>query len=100
MQSQQQTHLMHLKSVESTGYYGTSSVEAYDDYNRDCNDDLKQPLSNLSQQQPSVNQPQPQTSQLSKLMSFALHLPIPEGDEYQHERNQRFVILYGFGSKK
>jgi hypothetical protein len=96
----QQPHLFHMKSVDSTGYYAAPSIETYDDYNRDYTEDLKQPLSNISQQQSTTVNNTTSTQQLSKLMSYALHLPIPEGDAYQHERNQRFVILYGFGNKK
>ncbi|CAF0769772.1 unnamed protein product, partial [Brachionus calyciflorus] len=39
-------------------------------------------------------------SQTSKLAVFVLNLPMPHTQTYQHERNQRFVLLYGFGSKK
>ena len=28
------------------------------------------------------------------------HMPLPQNEKFQHERNQRFVVLYGFGSKK
>jgi hypothetical protein len=105
----QQPHLGHQKSSDSAGYYAAPSIEAYDEYNRNYTDDLKQPMSNcvsqLQHQSNAANQPttvqQPAAAvQLSKLTSYALHLPIPEGDAYQHERNQRFVILYGFGNKK
>lgn len=37
---------------------------------------------------------------LSKMASFVLHFPIPHFQVFQHERNQRFVVLYGFGSHK
>jgi hypothetical protein len=37
---------------------------------------------------------------MSKLATFVLHIPIPDTERFQHERNQRFVVLYGFASKK
>jgi hypothetical protein len=37
---------------------------------------------------------------LSKLATFVLHFPIPQSQNYLHERNQRFVVLYGFGTNK
>ncbi len=37
---------------------------------------------------------------LSKLAVYVLHFPIPQIPQFQHERNQRFVVLYGFGTKK
>lgn len=41
-----------------------------------------------------------QLKPMSKLALIVLHLPIPHNNQFQHERNQRFVVLYGFGSKK
>lgn len=37
---------------------------------------------------------------MSKMASFVLHFPIPLSPVFQHERNQRFVVLYGFGANK
>jgi hypothetical protein len=37
---------------------------------------------------------------LSKLAMYVVHFPLPQTEQFQHERNQRFVVLYGFGSKK
>lgn len=39
-------------------------------------------------------------SSMSKMASFVLHFPVPQSQVFQHERNQRFVVLYGFGSNK
>ncbi len=43
---------------------------------------------------------QQQLKPMSKLASFVLHLPVPATNQFQHERNQRSVVLYGFGVKK
>lgn len=40
------------------------------------------------------------STQVSKFAVFVLNLPVPQTQNYTHERNQRFVLLYGFGSKK
>lgn len=37
---------------------------------------------------------------MSKMALFVMHLPVPQSMQFQHERNQRFVVLYGFGCKK
>jgi len=37
---------------------------------------------------------------MSKLALFVQHLPVPHSNHFQHERNQRFIVLYGFGGKK
>ena len=37
---------------------------------------------------------------MSKMATFVLHIPLPQSTLHQHERNQRFVVLYGFGAKK
>lgn len=37
---------------------------------------------------------------MSKLAQYVLHIPVPQTQRFQHERNQRFVVLYGFGAKK
>jgi hypothetical protein len=67
------------------------------------------PRSNLSQsikfvQSNKSNSKMQKANQLQKPMSklaiYVLHFPIPETIQFQHERNQRFVVLYGFGSKK
>ncbi len=97
------SHLQHQKSIDSTGYFTASSIEAYDEFNKsnEINEDIKPPLSNIpQQQQQQKDQINQSSSQLSKLAIYAMHLPIPEGDAYQHERNQRLVTLYGFGTKK
>jgi hypothetical protein len=39
-------------------------------------------------------------NQLSKLTNIVLNLPLPQNDAYQHERNQRSIILFGFGTKR
>lgn len=49
-----------------------------------------------SDQPPTVKTLKP----LSKLAYFVLHLPLPTANVFQHERNQRFIILYGFGDRK
>ncbi len=41
-----------------------------------------------------------QLKPMSKLATFVQHLPVPQSNHFQHERNQRFIVLYGFGSKK
>lgn len=40
------------------------------------------------------------STQVSKFAVFVMNLPLPQTQNYTHERNQRFVLLYGFGSKK
>lgn len=37
---------------------------------------------------------------MSKMASYVLNIPVPWVKAYKHERNQRFVVLYGFGAKK
>jgi hypothetical protein len=37
---------------------------------------------------------------MSKLATYVLNMPVPPHDAYKHERNQRFVVLYGFGARK
>jgi hypothetical protein len=37
---------------------------------------------------------------MSKMATYVLNIPVPPLDAYKHERNQRFIVLYGFGSKK
>lgn len=37
---------------------------------------------------------------MSKMAAFVLHFPLPLAPVFQHERNQRFVVLYGFGANK
>jgi hypothetical protein len=37
---------------------------------------------------------------MSKMASYVLNIPVPPFDAYKHERNQRFIVLYGFGAKK
>lgn len=40
------------------------------------------------------------SNHVSKSAQFALHMPLPPMDCYQAERNQRFVMIYGFGAKR
>ena len=47
-------------------------------------------------QQPPLKPGKPR----SKLAQYVLHIPVPQTQRFQHERNQRFVVLYGFGAKK
>ena len=43
---------------------------------------------------------QQQLKPMSKLALFVLHFPVPQTNQFQHERNQRCVVLYGFGVKR
>lgn len=50
--------------------------------------------------EPGLSAKQTNSMPMSKLAIYVLNLPLPQTQSYQHERNQRFVILYGFGAKK
>jgi hypothetical protein len=75
-------HLQHQKSVDSV----SATADVFADESMVHND--------VTQNIPTS------TNQISKLTNIVLNLPLPQNDAYQHERNQRSIILYGFGTKR
>ena len=86
----QQHHFQHQKSVDSISGVGMSSMAA-DVFNDDSTVNDGTQHSNIA----TTN-----NNQLSKLSNIVLNLPLPQSDSYQHERNQRSIILYGCGTKR
>ena len=92
----------HQLSSSST----STSISMLGSFQKTISSSIQQPASVLRQTKslnfgsglrvvnPSANKP------MSKLATFVLHIPVPLLDVYKHERNQRFVVLYGFGAKK
>ena len=77
-----QHHYQHQKSIDSVGI---ASSDIFTD----------ESMVNDGGTQHSTG-----NNQLSKLTNIVLNLPLPQNDAYQHERNQRSIILFGFGSKR
>ncbi len=77
--------------------YDAKSVQQYQQSVRSVSS-VKTPLqsapNNVQMMKRTINKP------MSKLAQYVMHIPIPFSEQYRHERNQRIVVLYGFGSKK
>ena len=88
----QHHHFQHQKSIDSVGL---ASYDVFTDESMIHDGAQNSTIPTTTNTNTSNN-----NSQLSKLTTIVLNLPLPQNDAYQHERNQRSIILYGFGFKR